>query len=253
MTMHDATDVLAEFRRRDATLTSDTYSLTRDANLFFYQGRTRHALALLRRAGFFPCPEKTVLEIGCGARGWLPDFESWGVPRANLAGIDLDESRSEGIRRLLSGHSSDPERAPTGGADIRVGDASNLPWADATFDAVIQSTVFTSILAHDQRRNIAREMLRVLKHNGLILWYDFVYDNPSNRNVQGVRFSEVRRLFTNCTFESRLTTLAPPLARFIVPCSWLLAEILQSFQLLNTHRLIVIRKSSAGVHNPNRT
>jgi SAM-dependent methyltransferase len=241
---HSETDsILSLYRRRDLSITPDTYSLSRDENLFFYHGRTRHALALLRNAGFFPCADKTVLEVGCGSRGWLPDFESWGVLRANLAGIDLDQDRVVTIRKLLSGSSLTLHEAPTGGADIRIGDASQLPWPDATFDLLVQSTVFTSILSPDLKRRVASEMLRVLRPGGIILWYDFVYNNPANANVRGIGLGEVRQLFPNCSLRTRSVTLAPPIARVIVPLSWLTGEFLQALRVLNTHRLILIRRA----------
>jgi hypothetical protein len=236
-------NIQAEFRRRDAAIAPDFYSLTRDVNLFFYQGRVRSALALLRRCGFFPCTDKTVLEIGCGARGWLPDFEAWGVSRENLAGIELDETRARVLQRLLSGYPSETDGAWTGGADIRVGDAAQLPWSDGAFDLVVQSTVFTSILEPALRRAVAAEMLRVTRSTGLVLWYDFVFNNPSNPNVRGVKLAEVKELFPHCDVTTCRVTLAPPLARRLVPFSWLAAELLQNLRIFNTHRLVIIRKS----------
>lgn len=238
----DNEGIRSEFKRRDSAGNLDLYSLTRDVNLFFYQGRVRHALSLLRRGGFFPCTKKTVLEIGCGARGWLPDFEAWGVPRASLAGIDLEESRVCLVQRLLSGYCDQSGSVIAGGADVRIGDAACLPWPSSSFDALVQSTVFTSIPSESQRTAIAGEMLRVVKPDGLILWYDFVYNNPRNPNVRGIGLREIKRLFPGCSFQSKLVTLAPPLARVIVPFSWLLGELLQAARFLNTHRLVVIKK-----------
>ena len=243
MRHREADSILSEFRRRDSSIAPDTYSLSRDENLFFYQGRTRQALTLLRQADFFPCDDKTVLEVGCGTRGWLPDLESWGVPRRNLAGIDLDEDRVTTIRRLLSGHSSTLLDTPTGGADIRVGDASHLPWPEASFDLLVQSTVFTSILSADLQEQVASEMLRVMRSDGIILWYDFVYNNPANATVRGIGLARVKQLFPHCSLRTRLVTLAPPIARAIVPLSWLAAELLQAARVLNTHRLILIQRA----------
>jgi SAM-dependent methyltransferase len=236
--------VLEEFRRRDASMAADAYSLSHDVNLFFYHGRTRHALSMLRKADFFPCNKKRVLEIGCGARGWLPDFESWGVARSNLAGIELCEERAKHIQRLLSGYSPPSGELPIGGADIRIGDASFLPWANESFDLIVQSTVFSSLLSSVDRQNVASEMQRVLKPNGLILWYDFVYNNPRNPKVRGIGIAEASQFFPVYLQQSRLITLAPPIARAIVPYTWLTAELLQAIRILNTHRLIVFRKAS---------
>lgn len=54
--------------------------------------------------------------------------------------------------------------------DFRCGNAENLPYEDESFDIVMQFTVFTSILDSEMKQNIAREMLRVIKPDGIILW-----------------------------------------------------------------------------------
>ena len=67
------------------------------------------------------------------------------------------------------------------------------------------------------KQAIAREMLRVLKPQGSILWYDFFMDNPRNSNVRGIGRRELASLFPDCRIWLRRVTLAPPLARRIVP------------------------------------
>ena len=53
-------------------------------------------------------------------------------------------------------------------------------------------------------------MLRVVKPQGLILWYDFRYNNPRNPNVQGIGATEIRGLSPGRQVELRKVTLAPP-------------------------------------------
>lgn len=43
---------------------------------------------------------------------------------------------------------------------------------DATFDLVLQSTVFISILNHEMRQQVASEMMRIMKPDGITTWYD---------------------------------------------------------------------------------
>jgi ubiquinone/menaquinone biosynthesis C-methylase UbiE len=117
-----------------------------------------------------------------------------------------------------------------------------LPWSDAQFDVVLQSTVFTSILDERMKLAVAREMLRVLSPTGAIIWYDFRYDNPANKNVRGIAAAEIHALFPGCRVDKELTTLAPPIARRLVPHAWLLASALERLRLLNTHYLAVIRR-----------
>ena len=103
-------------------------------------------------------------------------------------------------------------------------------------------TAISSILDPQIRRNICAELLRVLrspdlgsgKPGGMILWYDF-WLNPVNPQTRGVRPAEIKRLFPNCSFEFHKITLAPPIARRVVPVSWILAYGLERLAIFNSH------------------
>ena len=84
----EAQRILSENARRARTMAPDYYSLDKPANLFIHQQRARRALGMLRDAGVVPFEGRRLLEIGCGTGGWLAEFESWGVRRADMAGID---------------------------------------------------------------------------------------------------------------------------------------------------------------------
>jgi hypothetical protein len=56
-----------------------------------------------------------------------------------------------------------------------------------------------------------------------------------------IRPAEIKRLFPGCSFEFHKITLAPPLARRIVPLSWGLALFLEGLKIFNTHYLVAIR------------
>ncbi|MFL6289911.1 MAG: class I SAM-dependent methyltransferase [Thermoanaerobaculia bacterium] len=221
--MKEADRILEELRRRERELPADLYSLDRPANRFLRQGQERALRKALEEIG--PLAGKRVLEVGCGSGNWLEMLAG-----AALSGIELDPGRAAGAAARFPG------------ADIRTGDASSLPWASGSFDVVLQSTVFSSILDPGMRRAVASEMLRVLAPDGAILWYDFFVDNPSNSHVRGVRRREIEALFPGCRVALRRATLAPPLARRIVPVSWKLAALLESLRVLDTHYMGVIRR-----------
>ena len=109
-------------------------------------------------------------------------------------------------------------------------------------------TAISSILDPQIRRNICAELLRVLrspdlgsgKPGGMILWYDF-WLNPVNPQTRGVRPAEIKRLFPNCSFEFHKITLAPPIARRVVPVSWILAYGLERLAIFNSHYLVAIK------------
>jgi len=222
--------ILGEYERRAREVPPDFYALYRPANLFNYQGQQRALLKALHAAAMIPLAERRILETGCGQGQWLAIYEAFGAQRANLAAVDLDPARAAFAAARFPG------------ADIRQGNATELPWSDKSFDIVSQSTMFTSVLDPATRLAIAGEMLRVLKTGGAILWYDFLFDNPRNPNVRGIGRSEIRRLFPGCETRLWRVTLAPPLARRLVPVSWSLARLLEKFRILNTHYFGIVRK-----------
>ncbi len=223
--------IQAEYRRRAREIPEDFYAAWKPANLFLYTQRARGVLQALKTCGMFPLADKKIVEVGCGCGGWLLDLMSWGANPSRLAGIDIDGERLEAAKKRL------------GGCDLRHGDASQLPWPEQSFDLCVQSTVFTSILDNHVKSAVAQEMLRVLKPDGLILWYDFRYNNPHNPNVRGIEAAEIRRLFPGCDIRLQKMTLAPPITRRLVRVSWILCLLLEKVPLLRTHYLGVIRKA----------
>lgn len=221
--------IVREYERRTSELDPDFYSLSKPANLFTRQSQVRAIAAALTRVGMMPLASRDLLDLGCGRGDWLAEFELLGAARSRLSGIELMEDFARTAQRRLPG------------ANIVQGDASKLPWPDASFDVVFQSTVFTSILDASVKQRIAREMRRVLKPGGAIVWYDFTFNNPKNKHVRGIGRNEIRDLFQggSCRFEK--TTLAPPIARRIVSVSWTLAQILESVRVLNSHCIATIQ------------
>lgn len=104
----------------------------------------------------------------------MRDFIQWGARPENLYGIDLLEDRIKKAKEI------NPN------INFICGNAKNLDFPDKNFDIVLQSTCFTSILDQEMKKSIAREVLRVLKDEGIILWYDFRYNNPKNPDVKGI-------------------------------------------------------------------
>jgi ubiquinone/menaquinone biosynthesis C-methylase UbiE len=209
------------------------YSWFSPGHLFMIQERERRFLQLLKRHSFEPLKTKKILEIGCGTGYWLHEFVKWGAQPENITGVDLLPELVSEARRLC------PE-----GVTVHQGSAAQLEFSDKTFHVVLQSTVFTSILDTAFQAQIATEMIRVLKDDGLIVWYDFHVNNPRNPDVRGITKQDIIRLYPNCSVHLQRITLAPPLARVIAPYSWLSCQILEHVPWLCTHYLGVIQKKN---------
>jgi len=207
------------------------YSWFNSAYQFMVQQRERQLLGVLCRYEFAELQNRTILEVGCGTGQWLRDFVKWGAQPKNVTGIDLLVDRLAQARRLCPP-----------GVRIQCTSGAQLPFVDQTFDLVFQSTVFTSILDLDLKRRVAAEMVRVVKRQGLILWYDYHVNNPWNSDVQGVKRREIYDLFPNCRIDLERITLLPPLARVLAPYSYLACYLMEKFPLLCTHYLGAIRK-----------
>ncbi|MCM3874267.1 MAG: methyltransferase domain-containing protein [Pyrinomonadaceae bacterium] len=224
--------VVDEYKRRDREIEHDLYAPWEPASKFMIEGRTREAALMLHQSGVFPMFGDRCLEVGFGTISWLAELLRWGVRDSDLHGIDLSESRARKAQECLSA------------ADLRVGDAAELPWKDETFDLVIASTLFTSILDSRVRRMVADEIMRVLAPGGTLLWYDFAFNNPQNRNVRKVDREELKRLFPELSGRIKTATLAPPIARLVARRSWALANLLETIPFLRTHLLGVLIKKA---------
>jgi ubiquinone/menaquinone biosynthesis C-methylase UbiE len=221
--------VEAEFARRDASRAlADRYAPSAPAVVLAEHelaGRLRRQLG---RAGLLPLGGRRVLDVGCGSGGLLRLLERLGG-RASFAGVDL------GADRLASARAQAPHHA------FARADGAALPFPDACFDLVCQSTVLSSILDAGARRRIAAEMARVLRPSGCVLWYDFIW-NPLNRATHGLGRGELGELFPGFAADLERATLAPPLARLVAPRSGRAARALAALPWLRGHYLGLLRR-----------
>jgi SAM-dependent methyltransferase len=224
--------IKAEYARRDRELPADRSWPTRPGDLFQLQVFERALLRMLRSR--MPLSRLRILDLGCGGGRLLVDLETWGAQRERLAGIDLTPWRAEAARARLPG------------ADIRTGDARELPWPDGSFDLVVQSVVFSSLLDPAMRTAVAAEVARALAPGGAVLSWDLVLPSPGNEHVTPIRRRELERMFPGWTMTSRRLTLAPPLTRFLAPRAWLLAELLEGVRVLDTHLIALLEKPPAS-------
>lgn len=223
--------IVAAYARRKQAVSNELYSRLNPAHLYMEQEIEREALRLLRRFKCEPLDSRKVLEVGCGTGQWLRAFIQWGASPENLYGVELLEERIDEGRRLL----------PQAVTLVRA-NAVHLDFPDETMDIVAQFGVFSSILDSSTRKQVAQEMIRVLRPGGRVLWYDFHFNNPRNPDVRGVSKGEVQQLFPDCRATLCRITVAPPLARTlgrIWPKLYLPAA---AMKFVSTHYLGLLEK-----------
>jgi ubiquinone/menaquinone biosynthesis C-methylase UbiE len=223
------------YARRDVNIDPERYTLFDAAYLCLHHSRQRALLNLLRRVGINTLQGRRVLEVGCGRADILIEYLGYGVNSKDLVGIDL----------LFDHLSQAHERLPV--LQLLCADGRFLPFRDNSFDVVIQYTVFSSVLNDHDRQNLATEMLRVVNPGGLIVSYDFWPNNPSNPDVRGLRFSQIRTLFPYCHYDLQRIVLAPPISRRIAPLSSLVCQALEKLPFLCSHFLVGIMPSKNHV------
>jgi ubiquinone/menaquinone biosynthesis C-methylase UbiE len=103
-------------------------------------------------------PDAGVLDVGCGTGSYLARYLEVGC---RAFGIDASPAMLDQAERRLEGR-----------ADLRLGDATRLPYDDDSFDLVL-ATMFLHELDPPVRETALSEMARVVKPDGRVLVIDF--------------------------------------------------------------------------------
>ncbi|MDR0682303.1 MAG: class I SAM-dependent methyltransferase [Dysgonamonadaceae bacterium] len=191
--------------------------------------------------------KRKIIEIGAGTGGNLLFFQYLGFQWGNIYANELLEERYNLLKmRIL------PQPSYTIATCVEIndlqelaaevcihGDALQLPYKEK-FDVALQSTVFTSILDENFRKALAEKMWDMLKPGGIILSYDFTYNNPNNKDVRKLTKKEIKNLFPNHRgIQFKSVTLAPPIARRVGKFYNLINFL---FPMLRTHLIAAIKK-----------
>lgn len=229
--MNEIERIKKVYEKRDLIGKRKLYSLFNPASLFSTHQREKDILAILSRFNIDNLSDKKILDFGCGNGGVLRDCLRYGAKPENCFGIDILQCRIDEAKIL----------SPN--MNFIHGNAEGVLHGEGFFDIVLCFTVFTSIFDENMKRNLTSEMTRVLKQDGIILWYDYHMNNPKNPDVRGVKKKEIYKLFPNCDIFLNRITLAPPITRFIAPYSWLACYLLEKLKIFNTHYLGIIKKT----------
>jgi ubiquinone/menaquinone biosynthesis C-methylase UbiE len=215
-------------RREKNTVNTKKYALKNEAYKFLIDQRRKSIRKLLNNAGNFDLKGKAFLDIGCGKGDAFRDLVESGAQEECYFGIDLL------FDRLLIAKKEFPQ------SNFICCDAQYLPFPDMSFAFCLQFTAFSSLLDIKIKQRMAKEMLRIIRHTGFVLWYDFLW-NPTNLHTRGIALREISQLYQPCTIRHQRITLAPPIARIVIKFSSKICSILERLRIMNSHIL-------AGIH-----
>ncbi len=191
------------YSRRIVEKGADRDDLLRNPGLLFqYLANQRSICEALRPvASLRSDPNAAVLDVGCGDGASLVHLMELGFPAQMMHGIDIRAPVIERGRRRLPA------------CTLIVADACSIPYPDATFDLVIESTMFVLVTKTSIRASIAREMARVTKPGGFLLIVDWRY---GGRGYQAVTRRCLRSLYPGCDIvRSAGGALIPPVGRAV--------------------------------------
>ncbi len=205
----------------------DKYSPDNPGNAFNLLKLSAKLSDYFRRVSSSP-QNLQLLDTGSGQLFWPELFVKLGLSRQNCIGSDLLHWR------LAKGHREGRSISSV------AADSSQLPFGDNQFDIVSQFTLMTSVLDEGLRQKIAKEMMRVLKPGGFIIWYDFRYNNPGNDNTRAIGRKELWQLYAPLVSDISSITVVPPLARKIPKNLTPLLTLLHLFPMLRSHYIALI-------------
>ena len=224
--------IRSTYAHRDSSGKPSLYAWHRQEVLLNQYRFQAVAALLLKTNGLSELSRIEILDVGCGAGGWLRTLLGWGASAEHLHGIDLLQDRIDQAKSLGGG-----------GIDFQIASGYKIPFPDGSIDLVSAHTVFSSILDGSHRKALSEEMVRVLRPDGKVLIYDYRISDPRNPDTVGIRKSEIKRLFPGLSIQVRSLTLAPPSSRRVAPVSPLLAHVLEClFPFLRTHAVYVLER-----------
>lgn len=213
------------------------YSVFRPEVLLERQNLERAQLRALARAGLSErIGTARVLDIGGGTGSFVLSLLRWGASPQNITLNELFEPRLERAREML----------PVG-VKFAGGDAAALDHThDGQYDIVAANTVLSSILDEQARTRLLQRMFELLAPGGVVLIYDFTFNNPNNKSVCRVPKAFFRSVLPDAPMHFQRLTLAPPLSRRLARIPLCGEALLHVCNLppLRTHLLTLIQKKA---------
>ncbi len=145
-----------------------------------------------------------ILYVGGGDGLSLCTFLMVGFRPENMTVVDIQPDRVALGQQLFPS------------STFMVADGSQLPFANASFDMIFESTMFCQITDAGLRQRIAGEMLRCLKPQGHVVLRDWSATNPMCKHMVAINKKAVSQMFGAMRTVARVPgALVPPVGRFL--------------------------------------
>ena len=228
----DKEDILIKERYKNREQNSQ-YSILKPEIFKMHQERLWHEMTML--SSYFGTKDFSNLnltDMGSGYGFNILEFLRMGFMPCNISAIELLKDRFDKLKKIIPND-----------VNLYNLNAINAPIANSSQDIVFQSAVFTSILDEKYKQTLAKNMWDWTKPGGCILYYDFIYNNPKNKEVKGVSIKEIKELFPDGNLKyKKKVTLAMPISRKVCSIHPSVYNVLNIFPFLRTHVLCIIEK-----------
>ena len=217
-------------RYMDQSRSKNKWSSSNTGNRIIYNERRSNISQIIHDLDI-RLTSKNILDVGCAGGNIFNLLQNLGAKDENIYGIDVRNDRLKEAKKLFPA------------SNFMQMDARELHFDDATFDIVFTFTIFSSIIEKEIRMEIADEIYRVLKPNGIIIYYDIRYDNPFNSNIKKMTHDDIKYFFPNMIIKLKPITILPPFIRALGKTSIALYPFLAKLDFLKTHYIGHFTKS----------
>ena len=226
----EANEIIERYKRRSKKDKADFYNIATPSCMMSSLEKEKRTIRILAKNFGCNFVNKKFLEVGCGTGTNLCNLISWGEHPENLFGNDIFEPSLQTARQRL------PQTV-----SLQQGNFLDCKYDDQAFDVILFSTVLSSILDEDFQIECLKRSYNLLKPNGIVLLYDFQFDNPWNKDVKGIHLKKLKQAIPWSHTAFSRVTLCPPLARKL-EFSPFLIKMLTACKFLNTHVIGFFKK-----------
>jgi SAM-dependent methyltransferase len=135
--------------------------------------------------------QEKVLDVGCG-RGLFLIGAARRLPNGRAVGVDLWSQVDLSDNRASATLANAAAEGMQERVEVHEGDMRKLPFADASFDAVVASLSIHNIYSVDGRREAILEIVRVLKPGGKVALMDFRHVREYAAALRSAGMSDVK-------------------------------------------------------------